>query len=1100
MKKISYLFSLFLSSCLILLSFGSRGQVILTMDTVYCGSTTTTLHATVIGDVPLSSGIVEDDIYAPSAYPLGFTFDFYGTPYTQVLIGANGNLSFDLSLAGAYDPWPISAALLGNTSVLNCICGPWCDIYVPAYGIITYSNDGTAPNRRFIVNFCRCAMFSCTTQWITTQMVLNETTNDVDVYVAHKTFCTSWNSGAAIIGVQNAAGTDAVVAPGRDFPATYNCVDEGWKFTPISGGTTYSVTPVPFSPVPYPATMLYWYDSSTGAFIDSGSTLTVSATTSGTYTCAALGCGDTSFSYIHVSAVSLGVQLFTFGSGPGTSNSTNPTQCGTANGTITLRGHKMIPGSSDTIAFDYNGVPQPHVIATVASDSSILISGLCAGTYSDITVTQGACTSGPSGPVTLTDPTISIASVTVVNPDTCGNKGSLVLNGLYPGKSFTVSYNVGGIPATPVVLPSSGTGTVTMPDLCPAVYSNIVASFTGCDVCTTAPPKGPYTISNPGISITGLSSQNASQCGLYDGSILLSGLYSGRSYTVTYDSNGVANTVTLVASDTGTLNITGLRGDGVSYTNIIASYTTCSVCATPAAGPVVLTTPPPPPIHVLSHTDPTQCGFCDGTIILRAVAPYSSDTIGYFYNGVAGKVILYANVDSTITLSGLCSGTYSGISVKVGPCLQYVPEDVTLINPTISAGFTDVVNRGCHGDTVVFTNESSSVLAVPPVVMFYNWNFGDGTSDSSKNPYHVYAQGTYTVTLTADNHTCFTDTTMVITLSHPLTVGFTYTPVTGILCQDSPVVFTNTSTGNIVSNLWSFGNGATASTTDAKYYYKQSGVYNAMLVVTNDVPCSDTSIAVIQVDSQSNIVIDVTDSIICRGTDIHFTGIYTKSGSTGITWYFGDGDSVQNLSSVAHTYDGIGVFTVTANAYYRVCQDTSATKVIHIYPQPVINLGAADTTICAGSSPLVLTDNINIGNPAATWTWNTGQTGPRISVTEAGTYTATVNLDGCKSSYSVVVSNDCYMSIPNVFSPNNDGLNDYFFPRTTLTSGLVSFSMSIYNRWGEQMYQSTSLDGRGWDGKLNNVDQPEGVYVYIIDAEFKDGEKEHHQGNVTLLR
>ena len=92
------------------------------------------------------------------------------------------------------------------------------------------------------------------------------------------------------------------------------------------------------------------------------------------------------------------------------------------------------------------------------------------------------------------------------------------------------------------------------------------------------------------------------------------------------------------------------------------------------------------------------------------------------------------------------------------------------------------------------------------------------------------------------------------------------------------------------------------------------------------------------------------------------------------------------------------------------------------------------------------------------------------------------------------------MNLPNVFSPNGDGVNDYFYPRQMLTRGLTSFNMNIYNRWGQLVYQTNSIDGRGWDGNFNNIPQPTGVYVYIIDATFKDGQVEHHQGNLTLLR
>jgi gliding motility-associated-like protein len=426
-----------------------------------------------------------------------------------------------------------------------------------------------------------------------------------------------------------------------------------------------------------------------------------------------------------------------------------------------------------------------------------------------------------------------------------------------------------------------------------------------------------------------------------------------------------------------------------------------------------------------------------------------------------------------------------------------------LISPEITPDFTEAIYLGCHGDTVDFINTSSFPNSILPPIASYAWTFGDiSPEDTSANPQHIYlTQGTYTVTLTVHNRGCSADTSEVISLVHPLHAGLVYTPASAILCQGSGATFTDTSSGGIVSSKLYFGTGATVSNTaNVTYQYNNYGNYNAMLVVTDNVPCSDTVSVLVQVDSQSNVALNVTDSVICRSNDISFTGIYTTSGNTGITWNFGDGDSIQNINPAIHSYDATGTFTVTATAYFRACRDTSASKVITLFPQPSISIGPADTSICAGSSPLVLADNINSGNPGASWVWSTGQTGAEITVSSAGTYTATVSIHGCKSAATVNVTNDCYMSIPNVFTPNNDGLNDYFFPRTTLASGLISFSMSIYDRWGGLVYQSSSLDGRGWDGKLNNVAEPQGVYVYVIDATFKDGEAEHHQGNVTLIR
>jgi gliding motility-associated-like protein len=60
--------------------------------------------------------------------------------------------------------------------------------------------------------------------------------------------------------------------------------------------------------------------------------------------------------------------------------------------------------------------------------------------------------------------------------------------------------------------------------------------------------------------------------------------------------------------------------------------------------------------------------------------------------------------------------------------------------------------------------------------------------------------------------------------------------------------------------------------------------------------------------------------------------------------------------------------------------------------------------------------------------------------------------------------------------------------------------MQIYNRWGEKIFETSSLEGRGWDGRYNGVPQPMGVFVYTIEAEFVNKLKKSIKGNVTLVR
>ncbi len=305
MKRNRYLcsFIVVLLSCLI--TNKGFSQITLTSDSLACGATSVVLHGTVAGTTPIASGLTVDDYYSDSI-AIGFTFNFYGKTYDHLLIGANGNLCFTNSLAGGTNPWSITAVLAGNSNIYNSICGPYCDIYVPAFGSITYSSDGTAPYRRFCVNYCHDAMFDnstyCVGEWTTSQIIIYETTNIAEVHIGHKTICTGWNGGYAIVGVQNSTGSASTAAPSRDYPTTWSATDEGWRFTPSASFSSYTCSSITYAPLPFASSTLYWYDSTTGAYLGSGNTISAPLAASGisVYKAIAVGCDDTATAYIDV--------------------------------------------------------------------------------------------------------------------------------------------------------------------------------------------------------------------------------------------------------------------------------------------------------------------------------------------------------------------------------------------------------------------------------------------------------------------------------------------------------------------------------------------------------------------------------------------------------------------------------------------------------------------------------------------------------------------------------------------------------------------------------------------------------------------------------
>src|ERR1035437_1626686 len=96
-----YFFNCFLSIVLLFLSAGAYSQVVVTSsDSLSCFVPSTTLSATFTGDNPVDAGIKIDDQYPDIPNPIGFTFNFYGTNYTKCLIGPNGTICFDTTLAG----------------------------------------------------------------------------------------------------------------------------------------------------------------------------------------------------------------------------------------------------------------------------------------------------------------------------------------------------------------------------------------------------------------------------------------------------------------------------------------------------------------------------------------------------------------------------------------------------------------------------------------------------------------------------------------------------------------------------------------------------------------------------------------------------------------------------------------------------------------------------------------------------------------------------------------------------------------------------------------------------------------------------------------
>ena len=208
-----------------------------------------------------------DDQYSDTI-SIPFTFNFYGVNYNKLLIGSNGNVSFDATLAGTVDPWSIAGPLPGSNDAAtkNCIMSPKQDQLGGAgVGTFSYATYGSAPCRTFVISYDSITMFSCTSLYTSQQIVLHEGSNAIDVFIRDKPICSGWNGGNAILGVEDASGSNFVTYPGFN-GTNWTASNFGCRFTPSA----------------IPAWSFAWTDPG-GSVVGSTSTLTVCPTATTLY-------------------------------------------------------------------------------------------------------------------------------------------------------------------------------------------------------------------------------------------------------------------------------------------------------------------------------------------------------------------------------------------------------------------------------------------------------------------------------------------------------------------------------------------------------------------------------------------------------------------------------------------------------------------------------------------------------------------------------------------------------------------------------------------------------------------------------------------------
>lgn len=236
----------------------------------------------------------------------------------------------------------------------------------------------------------------------------------------------------------------------------------------------------------------------------------------------------------------------------------------------------------------------------------------------------------------------------------------------------------------------------------------------------------------------------------------------------------------------------------------------------------------------------------------------------------------------------------------------------------------------------------------------------------------------------------------------------------------------------------------------------------------------------------------------CENTPHHLGAGSLTGQSLVYTWTSPGGETHNGpLWDLGHlSMNDAGVYVVKASDG-TTCEISQSVD-LQVYPNPHVSLNNGDT-LCTDHEVL-----LNAGAGFAAYKWQDGSTEPQLMATSEGLYRVTVtDNNGCQATDSVLVGQcELLIHMPNVFSPNGDGINDVFLPRYNPDIP-IKFRMLIFNKWGEQIFSTNDIS-KGWDGTFKGELCKQDVYVWTIIFEapenYKFMQKSPQSGNVMLIK
>jgi gliding motility-associated-like protein len=693
---------------------------------------------------------------------------------------------------------------------------------------------------------------------------------------------------------------------------------------------------------------------------------------------------------------------------------------------------------------------------------------------------------------------------------------------LTPGP-FTFTYNIGGGPDQTITTTSGTSVTLPVPTSPAGSYTYNITHVSDpiSPTCQNDVTGSATIVVNP--LPTAIIGADATVCvGAASPVITFTGSNgaAGSNYQFTYSINGGANqTITTSGGNTATINVLTATPGTYTYTLISVQdvVTGCSQ-AVSAPGNTAVVTVNPLPAATTSGTATVCQNASDQGVTFTGTDPAGQYTFTYTVNGGPNQIISTIPGSNSVTIyqSTATPGTYVynliNVAFQGSGCNQAVNLTETVIVRQLPTASISVPDEACFNDpvspTVVFTGSNGDT----PYTFTYNINgspsqtvVSSGTSYTIQVP--TNAVGNFNYTLTNVQEGSLYGCQQIQNLSTLITIHALPNVTAGndfTVCAGDQIILTG---GGAVSYQWdnNVQNGVPFTSNDTTTYTVTgtdiNGCRNTDQVTVNVVPIPQMNFTGTNLSGCAPVVPILTN--------------YSTGNLTNCTWYIGNGQILQGCGVVSTQFNDPGCFDVTlvvstpegcSNTMTRtdyVCVDSN--PIADFYPNP------ADLSTYQWESEMV-----NESTGATQYIWDFGDGSPlnhEVSPThefpnEGGAvYTITlvaVTDAGCVDTAfaTVNIKDELIFYVPNTFTPDGDAFNETFKPVFTAGYDPYNYSLYIYNRWGEMVFESHDANV-GWNGRYGvngNICQ-DGAYTWKIEIKRKSNdERKMYVGHVNIIR